>query len=48
MVKGKRKSIECSHCGFHPTRRVYRKGNGIFQGIAWLCENCGKFTKDSD
>jgi len=43
---GKRKSKVCKHCGHHPTKRVYIKVNGIFRGIAWVCEECHEFTWD--
>lgn len=45
-MKGKQRSKDCSHCGHHPTKRVYIKKSGIFRGIAWFCTECGEFTLD--
>ena len=45
---GKRKSKTCVHCKHHPTKRVYIKTNGVFRGIAWVCDKCYAFTWDDE
>ncbi len=45
---GKRKSKVCDSCGHHPTKRVYIKLEGVFRGIAWVCEKCHDFTWDDE
>ena len=45
---GKRRSKNCVNCKYHHTKRVYIKVNGVFRGIAWVCDKCYEFTWDDE